>query len=94
MVKNCSQSFSSSSEQPLPERTIAQLAKLASSVRERTGTKGRCVLLIGRERTGKTLAAQMLTDNLGLAVCRVDLSAVVSKYISMKPTPSSASVEK
>ncbi len=68
-------------EQALPERTIAQLAKLASSVRERTGTRGRCVLLIGTERTGKTLAAQMLADKLGLALYRVDLSAVVSNYI-------------
>lgn len=39
------------------------------------------VLFYGSSGTGKTLAAEVLANDLGLALYRIDLSAVVSKYI-------------
>ena len=38
-------------------------------------------LFSGASGTGKTLAAEVLGNTLGLALYRVDLSAVISKYI-------------
>ncbi|MFC3284031.1 ATP-binding protein [Litchfieldella rifensis] len=42
---------------------------------------GIATLFTGESGTGKTLAAEVLANTLGLALYRIDLSAVVSKYI-------------
>ena len=42
---------------------------------------GLAVLFSGESGTGKTLAAEVLAHELGLTLYRIDLSAVVSKYI-------------
>ncbi|GAA1445888.1 ATP-binding protein [Leifsonia poae] len=42
---------------------------------------GISVLFAGQSGTGKTLAAEVLANGLGLLLYRIDLSAVVSKYI-------------
>ncbi|WP_240630185.1 ATP-binding protein [Specibacter cremeus] len=42
---------------------------------------GISVLFTGESGTGKTMAAEVLANDLGLLLYRVDLSAVVSKYI-------------
>ncbi|OPY54277.1 MAG: Proteasome-activating nucleotidase [Methanosaeta sp. PtaU1.Bin112] len=43
--------------------------------------KGISVLFSGASGTGKTLAAEVLANELGLDLYRIDLSSVVSKYI-------------
>lgn len=43
--------------------------------------KGICALFYGPAGTGKTMAAKVLANELGLALYRVDLSRMVSKYI-------------
>ena len=43
--------------------------------------EGLCVLFAGESGTGKTLAAEVLARRLQLNLYRVDLSAVVSKYV-------------
>lgn len=43
--------------------------------------KGTCALFYGPAGTGKTMAAKVLANELGLALYRVDLSRMVSKYI-------------
>lgn len=43
--------------------------------------KGICTLFYGPAGTGKTMAAKVLANELGLALYRVDLSRMVSKYI-------------
>ena len=42
---------------------------------------GISVLFAGESGTGKTMAAEVIADDLGLCLYRIDLSAVVSKYI-------------
>ena len=42
---------------------------------------GICALFSGGPGTGKTLAAHVVADTLGLDLIKVDLSAVISKYI-------------
>ncbi|QID17620.1 ATP-binding protein [Nitrogeniibacter mangrovi] len=42
---------------------------------------GLATLFAGESGTGKTLAAEVLAHELGLALYRIDLSAVISKYI-------------
>jgi predicted nucleic acid-binding protein len=42
---------------------------------------GIATLFSGESGTGKTLAAEVLANTLGIALYRIDLSAVVSKYI-------------
>ena len=78
----------------LPEVQIQTLRQLASQVRHRMkvyetwgfSTKGRrglgvSALFAGESGTGKTLAAEVLARELALDLYRIDLSAVVSKYI-------------
>jgi len=75
----------------LPKETLRQIA---SQVRHRMqvyeswgfSAKGRrglgvSALFTGDSGTGKTLAAEVLAHELGLDLYRIDLSAVVSKYI-------------
>jgi hypothetical protein len=78
----------------LPEHQTAVLRGIASQVRQRFkvydqwGFKslgssgfGISVLFAGASGTGKTLAAEVLANDLKLDLYRIDLSQVVSKYI-------------
>jgi hypothetical protein len=78
----------------LPEQQLETLHQLVSQSRHRMtvyenwgfAAKGRrglglCALFSGPSGTGKTLAAEVLAHELKLDLYRIDLSAVVSKYI-------------
>jgi ATPase family associated with various cellular activities (AAA) len=78
----------------VPPATEAALRTLAAQVRHRAtvydawglGGAGRpglgiTALFAGGSGTGKTLAAEVLAHELGLDLYRIDLAAVVSKYI-------------
>ncbi|MEE4279091.1 MAG: ATP-binding protein [Halieaceae bacterium] len=78
----------------LPEREMATLRAIAAQVRQRRrvyddwgfareGARGRgvSVLFSGPSGTGKTLAAEVLAEELRLDLYRIDLSQVVNKYI-------------
>ncbi len=78
----------------LPEAQMQTLRHLAAQVRHRMqvyetwgfsalGRRGLGVsaLFAGDSGTGKTMAAEVLAHELGLDLYRIDLSAVVSKYI-------------
>lgn len=78
----------------LPESDEAVLRQICAQVRQRLkvydawgygarvgGGLGITALFCGDSGTGKTLAAQVMAHELGLDLYRVDLSAVVSKYI-------------
>ncbi len=69
-------------------RTIAAHVQQRATVYERwgfasKGTRGLGIsaLFAGASGTGKTLAAEVLANSLSLDLYRIDLSAVVSKYI-------------
>ncbi|MBZ6494858.1 ATP-binding protein [Natrinema longum] len=75
------------------ERTERQLGKLETHVtnrgliyddwgfREADGNAGIVSLFKGHPGTGKTLAAEVLANAVGMALYKIDLSTVVSKYI-------------
>ena len=78
----------------LPEKELGVLREIAAHVRQRSkvyeqwgfaakGAKGLGIsaLFAGSSGTGKTLSAEVLGNALNLDVYRIDLSAVVSKYI-------------
>jgi hypothetical protein len=78
----------------LPDDERATLLQIAAQVRRRTtvyedwgfarrGARGLGItaMFAGESGTGKTLAAEVLASELGLDLYRIDLSAVVSKYI-------------
>lgn len=78
----------------LPEDTAALLRQIAAQVRSRfqvyqdwgygqrmTRGLGISALFAGESGTGKTMAAEVIARELGLSLYRIDLSAVVSKYI-------------
>jgi SpoVK/Ycf46/Vps4 family AAA+-type ATPase len=77
----------------LPSEQKAILHEIAAHVRQRStvynhwgfGQSGRglgiSVLFAGASGTGKTMAAEVLANALQLDLYRIDLSAVVSKYI-------------
>jgi len=78
----------------LPEKELSILQEAAAHVRQRSkvyeqwgfsnkGQRGLGIsaLFAGASGTGKTLAAEILGNALHLDVYRIDLSAVVSKYI-------------
>ncbi len=78
----------------LPEAQRQTLRDIASHVRQRMrvyeqwgfaqkGSRGLGIsaLFAGQSGTGKTLAAEVLANTLNLDLYRIDLSAVVSKYI-------------
>ena len=78
----------------LPENELGVLREIAAHVRQRSkvyeqwgfaakGARGLGIsaMFAGASGTGKTLAAEVLGSALNLDVYRIDLSAVVSKYI-------------
>jgi hypothetical protein len=78
----------------LPAADVAALRRIAGFVRHRDrvlddwgfgalsgATQGLTALFAGESGTGKTMAAQVIANDLGLEAYRVDLAGVVSKYI-------------
>ncbi len=78
----------------LPEDTIAQLKEICQRVKQShtvleqggfgkklSAGKGVASLFTGPSGTGKTMAAEIIANELGLDLFRIDLSRVVSKYI-------------
>ena len=78
----------------LPEEQLALLRQVAGQARERFKVYGEWgfrrsmnrgfginALFAGESGTGKTMAAEVLANELDLNLYRIDLSAVVSKYI-------------
>jgi len=78
----------------LPDSMARQLEEIEAQVRLRSAVlddwgferltpmgRGFSALFAGPSGTGKTMAAQVVARSLGLALRRVDLSAVVNKYI-------------
>lgn len=78
----------------LPEAQLSKLRELESHLQQRAkvyqtwgfaGHSGRglgiTALFAGASGTGKTLAAEVLANVLGLDLYKIDLSAVISKYI-------------
>jgi len=82
------------SEMVLPEDVIDTLRDMIAMVRERAQilerwgyqrhlgiSRGVSALFSGEPGTGKTMAASVVASELGLELVRIDLSAVVSKYV-------------
>jgi SpoVK/Ycf46/Vps4 family AAA+-type ATPase len=72
-------------QQPRPDAS-AQLRKIVADLKQRTArgrTRGRGagILFSGGTAAAKTKAAEALAHGLGLGLQRVDLSAVVSRFI-------------
>lgn len=78
----------------LPDDSIAQLKEICQRVAYRhevldtggfggklSAGKGVAVLFAGPSGTGKSMAAEVIANELGLNLYRIDLSTVVSKYI-------------
>ena len=78
----------------LPADRLAQLREIGAWVRHRARVhdewgfarklplgKGLAALFAGPSGTGKTMAAGIIADELGLDLYRIDLATVVSKYI-------------
>jgi SpoVK/Ycf46/Vps4 family AAA+-type ATPase len=78
----------------LPDDTMAQLREVCQRVRHRhrvlaewgfdrklSQGKGVNALFAGPSGTGKTMAAEIVANELGLDLYKIDLSGVVSKYI-------------
>ncbi len=78
----------------LPEETLTQLRDICQRVRHRRKVyeewgfrsklsqgKGITALFAGPSGTGKTMAAEIIANELALDLYRIDLSGVVSKYI-------------
>jgi len=82
----------------LPETELAQLRALAEQVTHRSrvysdwgfGARmnrglGINALFAGESGTGKTMAAEVLANDLGLDLYRIDLAGVVDKYVGETP---------
>lgn len=77
----------------LPPDQLAQLREISARMRyahtvneewgfgKRIANRGISALFAGESGTGKTLAAEVIGNELGLVLYKVDLSSVVSKYI-------------
>jgi hypothetical protein len=78
----------------LPDTSLRTLRQIASHVRQRLRVfddwgfarksargHGVSVLFSGESGTGKTMAAEVLANELGLELFRIDLAGMVSKYI-------------
>jgi SpoVK/Ycf46/Vps4 family AAA+-type ATPase len=64
----------------LSRQVLVELGQIRSSLRE-TPRAGSLILFSGPQGTGKTMAAAILAQELGLVLYSIDLQAVVSKYI-------------
>jgi SpoVK/Ycf46/Vps4 family AAA+-type ATPase len=82
------------SDMTLPRNSIAQLHEICAQMKHRHTVygawgfgekhslgRGLCVLLFGPSGTGKTMAVEILANELQLDAYKIDLSTVVSKYI-------------
>jgi len=78
----------------LPKDTLAQLGEMVNTVRQKPTVygewgfdrkvalgKGLNALFAGESGTGKTMAADIMANELGLDLYKIDLSMMVSKYI-------------
>ena len=78
----------------LPDEKVMQLKDLCSSTRYQSVVfeewgygeklslgKGTHALFAGPSGTGKTMAAEIIAEELGLELFKIDLSSIVSKYI-------------
>jgi SpoVK/Ycf46/Vps4 family AAA+-type ATPase len=65
----------------LPPRELRTLRQIADDARARIVANGMVVLFAGAGGTGKTLAAEVLANELQRPLYRIDLSKVASKYI-------------
>jgi SpoVK/Ycf46/Vps4 family AAA+-type ATPase len=78
----------------LPEDSLVQLREICQRVAHRhrvlgewgfdrklSGGKGTTALFAGPSGTGKTMASEIIANELGLNLYRIDLSQIVSKYI-------------
>jgi SpoVK/Ycf46/Vps4 family AAA+-type ATPase len=78
----------------LPANALAQLRELCAHVRHRHTVltdwgfeatlslgRGMCALFCGQSGVGKTMAVEVIANELALEVYKIDLSTVVSKYI-------------
>jgi SpoVK/Ycf46/Vps4 family AAA+-type ATPase len=78
----------------LPEDRIRQLREVSNHIKHRglvyhdwgfdgkmSLGKGLNVLFLGPSGTGKTMAAEVMSTELGLDLYKIDLSSIVSKYI-------------
>lgn len=78
----------------LPDDELAQLRQLSAHVAERSTVYddwgfrermnrgfGISALFAGESGTGKTMAAEVIANDLGLTLHRIDLSSVVSKWV-------------
>jgi SpoVK/Ycf46/Vps4 family AAA+-type ATPase len=78
----------------LPRACLEQLREICAQARYRQHVfehwgfkrkvalgKGLSVLFVGPSGTGKTMAADIIANDLGLELYKIDLSGVVSKYI-------------
>ena len=73
----------------LPQSMLIKLRDIYRQAKHRCRVSGRkstignglIILFSGQNDTGKTMAAEVLANELRLDLCRVDLSAVVSKYV-------------
>lgn len=78
----------------LPKNALTQLREICAHVKHRQTVygqwgfdaklslgKGLCVLFYGSSGTGKTMAVEIIANDLHLEAYKIDLSTVVSKYI-------------
>jgi len=66
----------------VPDREKAILRQIADQARKRMDRgPGISALFAGESGTGKTMAAEVIANELNLLLYRIDLSGVVSKYI-------------